>query len=120
MKNAEFSLFIGRYQPLHDGHEKLIRTVLDEGKNVCVGLRDLSDESNPFTFEQRVAMFRRRFGKELDEGRMVVVELPNITEVCYGRKVGWGVREIKLDAVTESISATAIREQMALKPPLPS
>jgi cytidyltransferase-like protein len=111
--NQEYSLFIGRYQPLHDGHEKLIRTVLNEGKRVCIGLRDLSDDSNPFTLEQRKAMFHERFGPEMDDGRMVIVELPNIVEVCYGRKVGWSVREIKLDAATEAISATAIRAQIA-------
>ena len=33
----KYSLFIGRYQPFHKGHHKLIQTVLDEGKNVCIG-----------------------------------------------------------------------------------
>ena len=28
-----YSLMIGRYQPLHEGHRKLIKTVLAEGKN---------------------------------------------------------------------------------------
>ena len=36
----KYSLFIGRYQPLHAGHINLIRVVLNEGKNVLVALRD--------------------------------------------------------------------------------
>lgn len=110
--NEPTSLFIGRYQPLHDGHVKLIRTVLAEGKHVCVGLRDVLDTDNPFTIRQRMDMFRQRFGPELDSGQMTLVVLPNITEVCHGRKVGWGIREIKLDAATEDISATKIRAEM--------
>ena len=36
--------------------------------------------------------------------------MPDILEVCYGRKVGCGIREIRLDGNTESISGTKIRE----------
>lgn len=107
----QFSLFIGRYQPLHEGHITLIRTVLDEGKNVCIGLRDTEqDENNPHSVKERINMFGNVFQNEIQSRQMVVVPLPDIIEVCHGRKVGWGIREIKLDAVTEDISATQIRE----------
>jgi len=36
----KYSLMIGRFQPLHEGHIKLVQTVLDEGRKVCVLLRD--------------------------------------------------------------------------------
>ena len=46
----KYSLFIGRWQPLHDGHVALISQVLDEGKNVCVAVRDTEvSEKNPYT-----------------------------------------------------------------------
>ena len=100
-----YSFFIGRFQPLHEGHIKLIQTVLDEGKNVCVGLKDTPlSETDPYTLSQRAEMFAER----LPQVKVIVV--PNIDEVCYGRKVGWGIREIRLDEETEKISATAIRE----------
>jgi cytidyltransferase-like protein len=99
------SMFIGRYQPLHDGHVALIQKVIDEGKEVVVALRDTAiSPENPFTLAERRSMFEKAFGT-----RVQVVSIPDITEVCYGRKVGWSVREIRLDAETESISATAIR-----------
>ena len=98
------SLFIGRYQPFHDGHKKLIQTVIDEGKNVIVAVRDTpTDKDNPYTAEHRVAMIRESF-PDVD-----VIVIPDIDEVCHGRKVGWKVREIKLDPETEKISATEIR-----------
>ena len=107
----KYSLFIGRYQPLHEGHIKLIRSVLDEGKNVLVAIRDTSiDEENPYSLMDRRKMFRKEFEKELKERRMKIRRIPDIEEVCYGRKVGWGIREIRLDETTESISGSEIRK----------
>lgn len=101
------SLFIGRYQPLHDGHVKLFEKVLAEGRDVVVALRDTQiGPNNPYTVAERRAMFEKALGN-----RVQVIVIPDIAEVCYGRGVGWGVREIRLDAETEAISATAIRQK---------
>ena len=108
----KYSLFIGRFQPLHDGHKALLRSVLAEGRNVCIGLRATGiDADNPYSIEDRQEMFWDAFPDEMTERRMVLVVLPDIEEVCYGRKVGWGIREIRLDEATEAISGTAIRGQ---------
>ena len=73
----KYSLFIGRYQPLHDGHVKLIRTVINEGKNVCVALRDTPiSESDPYTVEQRMQMFKEKLPE------VKVIAIPDIEEVC--------------------------------------
>jgi len=105
--NYEYSYFIGRYQPLHEGHIKLFQSVLDEGKDVCVALRDtMITPSNPYTTAERKKMIQDVFGD-----RIKVIVVPDVKEVCYGRKVGWGIREIRLDMDTEAISATAIREK---------
>ena len=100
------SLFIGRYQPLHGGHIKLIRKVLDEeGKPVIVALRDTPiDESNPFTIKERTEMFQKEFGSKVK-----VITIPDIAEVCYGRKVGYLVRRVRLEKQIEEISGTMIR-----------
>jgi cytidyltransferase-like protein len=108
----KYEMFIGRYQPLHGGHIKLIRTVLDEGKNVCVALREADlGESNPYGYPERHRMFNEIFEKEIREKTLVVINIPDINNVCFGRGVGWGVREIKLDEETEKISATDIRKK---------
>ena len=46
------------------------------------------------------------------EGRIKVTLVPNITNICYGRGVGYKIEEIVLDEKTQQISATKIREQM--------
>ena len=42
-------------------------------------------------------------------GRFVVVPVPNITNVFYGRDVGYNVERIMLDEETEAISASNVR-----------
>lgn len=99
------SLMIGRFQPLHEGHVKLIRKVMDEGKKVCIALKDTEiDENNPYSIEERKEMFYKEFGDKVD-----VIVIPDVCEVVYGRNVGYKIRKIKLDKKTEEISATKIR-----------
>ncbi len=108
----KYSLFVGRFQveKPHAGHIKLIRTILKEGKNVCIALREPDGkEENPYTFTERLLGFRKVFKKEMEEGTMIIIKLPDITEIIYGREVGYDIREIKLDKETEAISATNIR-----------
>jgi len=108
----KYSFVIGRFQSLHAGHIKLIRTILDEGKNVCVALKDTElDENNPYSTSERIRMFEDVFLEEIIDGRVHVMIVPDIDEVCYGRKVGWGIRQIHLDPATESISGTKIRKK---------
>jgi len=109
---GDTSLFIGRWQPLHRGHIKLIRTVLNEGNKVCIGIRDSKvDDKNPYSVEERIDMICREFKREMNIGKLTYVVLPDIKEVVHGRKVGWGIREIRLDKETENISGTKIREE---------
>ncbi len=117
LHRPKYSLFIGRYQPLHDGHKTLIRSVLDEGKNVLVALRDtVISKSDPHSINERQAMFEKEFPGETLTGQMKIMSIPDIEEVCYGRKVGWGIRQIELDPEVEKISATEIRNSEALPP----
>lgn len=107
-----YSMAIGRYQclPPHNGHIKLIRKVLDEGKNVCIAIRESEmDEKNPYSYIERKKEFDKIFKKEISDGRIRIHSLPDISEVFYGRGVGWSVREIKLDKETEKISGTEMR-----------
>lgn len=103
------ALFIGRYQPFHDGHRALIEEGLRRVGQACIAVRDTAglDDKNPFTFE----MVRTRIEHALRsyEGRFTVVPLPNISHVFYGRDVGYAVERIDLDAGLQSISATQQR-----------
>ena len=103
------ALFIGRYQPFHGGHQRLIEEGLRRVGQVCIAVRDTHglDEKNPlpyFAVKQRIEAALSAY-----DGRFVVVPLPNITNVFYGRDVGYTVERIVLDEATENISATKIR-----------
>jgi cytidyltransferase-like protein len=107
-------LFIGRYQPFHPGHQRLIEEGLRRVGQVCVAVRDTHgiDIKNPLPFfavKQRIEA-----GLSAYAGRFVVAALPNITNVFYGRDVGYTVERIVLDEATEEISATKIRRLAAL------
>lgn len=101
------SLFIGRWQPFHDGHKALIDTVLREGGGVVIAVRDTPiSENNPYSTEKRIAYIRATYKGNKN---VEVVPIPDIKEVCYGRDVGWGIRRIRLKKEIEEISATNIR-----------
>jgi nicotinamide mononucleotide adenylyltransferase len=111
----QYSLVIGRFQtiPPHAGHLALINHILKEGGNVMIALRkEDGTANNPYTIEERHFAFYKIYEKEIEDGRVIILDLPaDIKDVCYGRKVGWGIREIRFDEQTESISATEIRKK---------
>lgn len=103
----KYSLFIGRWQPLHQGHLALFDKMRREGRNILIGIRNTGiDESNPYSVDERIDMIK----KQVPDAQFVV--LPDIEAVCYGRKVGYEIKEIKLGEDLEKISATAIRAQI--------
>lgn len=102
-------MFIGRYQPFHGGHQRLIEEGLRRVGQVCIAVRDTHgiDAKNPLPFfavKQRIEA-----ALSAHAGRFVVVPVPNITNVFYGRDVGYTVERILLDEATEAISATKVR-----------
>ena len=49
------------------------------------------------------------------KNRFKIVLVPNITNICYGRGVGYKVEEVVLPENIQKISATKIRKQMRQK-----
>jgi len=108
-----YEFIIGRFQclPPHNGHLQLIRTILKEDKNVCIALREADGgDKNPYSYEERHRAFQKIFIKEIGEGKLKIIKIPDIENVIYGRKPGWGIRQIKLSKELENISGTKIRE----------
>jgi cytidyltransferase-like protein len=110
---APTALFLGRYQPFHDGHRRLIEEGLKRVGQVCIAVRDTqgTDEKNPFDFQTVKARIEAALWKY--RGRFVVVTVPNISHVFYGRDVGYVVERLTLDETTERISATKVRRELA-------
>jgi adenylylsulfate kinase len=101
------ALFIGRWQPLHNGHDYLIRKALDDGKRVIIGIRRTkTDDKNPLSVRERKAIIEETYKDDDVE----VVVLPDIESVNIGRKVGYDVNRIDAPDTIEGISATQIRD----------
>ena len=102
---------LGRWQPWHAGHQKLFEEILKKTGQVNIMVRDVQGVGdNPFDFET----VKENILKALNEfkNRIKITLVPNLTNICYGRGVGYKIEEIVLDKEVQEISATKIREKM--------
>lgn len=112
-KDGQFSMFIGRWQPLHDGHKALFQRILDEGGNVLIAIRDVvPDEKNPFTASEVFVNITDFYDELIKAGRVKVMKIPDICSVEFGRGVGYDIIEHIPPSQIADISATKIREEM--------
>lgn len=103
------AMFIGRWQPFHDGHKWLINQKLSEGKAILIAVRDIPpDEKNPFTTEQTIKMVKEVYRNDDVE----VIAIPDIESVNYGRGVGYEINEHVPPQNVGFISATGIRNSI--------
>ena len=78
MNRYHFGVFVGRFQPLHIGHEHVIARTLDQVERliVLVGSANVArDPRNPFTYAEREAMLRSAFPHEVAQGRLIIAPL---------------------------------------------
>ena len=103
---------LGRWQPWHAGHQKLFEETLKKTGQVNIMVRDVKGvDDNPFDFETVKKKIEERLNPKF-EGRFKIVLVPNITNICYGRGVGYKIEEIVLPEDIQKISATNIRKKM--------
>jgi hypothetical protein len=81
---------------------------------VCIAIRDTqgTDEKNPFNLDEVEANIRK--GLADYEGKFTIIRVPNITNIFYGRDVGYKIEQITLDESTQNISATKVRKEIGL------
>ena len=109
-KPGQHAMFVGRWQPLHTGHQELFKQAMDEGKNVLICIRDIQpDEKNPFTAQQVLENITEFYQ---NEPRVTVMVIPDICSIEFGRGVGYDIIEHVPPTTIGEISATKIREQM--------
>ena len=103
---------LGRWQPFHDGHHTLFKEIIKKTGQVCIQIRDVQGvDDNPFDFETVKKKIEDKLNPEF-EGRFQIMLVPNITNICYGRGVGYKIEEIELSKEVQEISATKIRAKM--------
>lgn len=109
----KYSLFIGRWQPWHEGHKWLIDQRLKEGKKVCIAVRDVEpSENQPWTSDEIIQNIKEQLYFEITEDKVIIIKIPDIESINYGRGVGYDIIEHVPPQQVEKISATKIRKQM--------
>ena len=104
------TLMLGRYQPWHEGHDALHSEAEKRTKQVVVGVRSTSGTSvkDPLSFNQ----VKEGIYKYRDDA--FIMKMPNITNIVYGRDVGYLIEKVELPDHIQAISATEKRKQMGL------
>jgi len=106
---------LGRWQPFHDGHFSLFEEIIKKTGQVCIQVRDVQGvDDNPFDFESVKSKIHEKLDSKY-KNRFRVVLVPNITNICSGRGVGYKIEEIVLSESIQKISATKIRKEMREK-----
>ena len=116
---------LGRWQPWHDGHQELFRRIHAITGQVCIMIRHVPEtteanervpgqDDNPFDVETVKTNIKEGLLKDsFTYGEdYVIMEVPNIVDISYGRGVGYTFTEHDLGKEIHSISATNIRKQM--------
>ena len=116
---------LGRWQPWHDGHTELFKRALQKTGQVCIMYRDVvgvdagveGQADNPFGFDKVKTKIEEELSKHgFEEDReFVIIRVPNIIDISYGRGVGYSFTEHDLGKEIHDISATKIRHEMRLK-----
>ena len=113
---------LGRWQPWHNGHTELFKKALQKTGQVCIMYRDVGgvdagldgQSDNPFHFEEvkkNIIEGLSKYG--FTEGKeYIVIKVPNIIDISYGRGVGYSFTEHDLGEDIHKISATNIRKDM--------
>ena len=114
-------LLLGRWQPWHDGHLALFKRALAKTGQVVIQVRDVKDSSggngqddNPFSYDEISNYIEEKLlisGYKLNE-EYIIQFVPNITNITYGRGVGYKIEQESFESNIESISATKIRKNL--------
>jgi len=110
--SAPTTLQLGRYQPWHEGHQALKEEAHKRTKQVLVGVRNTykTSEKDPLKYDE-VATYIQQDNPFKDT---LVLRLPNITNIVYGRDVGYKIEQVDLGANIHAISATQKRKEMGI------
>ena len=112
---------LGRWQPWHAGHTELFKRILDEHGQVCIMVRDvqnadagMGNTDNPWNFNDvRLGIVNALIEENyIHDTHYIVMHVPNITNISWGRGVGYTFTEHDLGKAVHDISATKIRAEM--------
>jgi len=106
------TLMLGRYQPWHEGHHALYDEAGKRTDQVVLGVRNTykTSEKDPLMFNE----VKTYIEADPKMKHAMVVKFPNITNIVYGRDVGYKIEQVKLGDEIEAISATQKRKELGI------
>lgn len=106
------TLMLGRYQPWHEGHQALNNEAHKRTEQVLIGVRNThgTSEKDPLPYEKVVEYIQQSNGTN----NSLIMKLPNITNIVYGRDVGYKIEHVELPPEIQEISATNKRKEMGI------
>ena len=119
---------LGRWQPWHDGHTALFKKAYAETGQVVIMIRDVGgivgsdagggrtakQDDNPFDIEtvKNNIIDGLSIAGFLYNQDYIIMLVPNIVDISYGRGVGYTFTEHDLGEDIHNISATKIRAKL--------
>tara|TARA_Y100001933_G_scaffold74965_1_gene76309 strand:+ start:353 stop:742 length:390 start_codon:yes stop_codon:yes gene_type:complete len=115
---------LGRWQPWHRGHQELFKRCIEKTGQVIIQVRDVEgvsggdeQDDNPFCWDTvckniEENLLKEDFRRGFDYEIMLV---PNVTNITYGRGVGYKIEEEVFEEEISKISATKIRAELRKK-----
>lgn len=111
---SKSSIFIGRFQPFHEGHKQIFLKGLKKHGQVCILVMDSKgiNKKNPFDFnyvKKKINEYLKNY-----KNKYIIIKVPVVGSVIYGRSVGYKIKKINLPKKIEKISATKIRSKLKI------
>lgn len=105
----KYILLIGRWSPFHKGHKYIVDTFINNGKPVCIAIRESEEE---YSVSERMLMIQAVYKDKVDEGLVKIISIPDIEGVAVGRSVGYYL--VKVPEEIREVSGTKIRADIKL------
>lgn len=98
MKDFDYGVFVGRFQPVHLGHMHVIEKALEQVETLIVVIGSAFQARtpvNPFTFEERKQMLQSIYRHEIANDRLIIIPATDDAsdDIAWARDVGNSVQQ---------------------------
>ena len=94
------ALFVGRFQPLHKGHVRIIKKLIQRFEKIIIAIGSIQEkrtEKNPFSFYERKKMLELVFDKEISSGKIRIIGVKDEkSDERWSLKI---IKRVKFDVV---------------------